>query len=217
MGLLSPSAALPCLGTKGLTILTWNVLLPNSKDGWWLYKYYGPGVPAEATTWEARQALMKERLLSADADVICLQETSSLSFATDFSFLLDAGYDCAIMSKGRMRPATFWKRNRLELCCADGSKPNPKPPAPPQSAGEPLPTFIESTFTSKVAYEAWVKQEKKRAAAAEKEAKTPAESKGDETEETAEERALAAVTATAAAAAEGGAVVLHGDRLLTTV
>lgn len=79
---------------------------------------YGAGVPESSTTWEARSSLLEEYLLHADADVVALQETSASSFESDFSFLLRAGYDCALHAKGRMRPATFWKRSRF---CAYGS------------------------------------------------------------------------------------------------
>ena len=34
----------------------------------------------------------------------------------DWKFLTDAGFDCAVLSKGRMRPATFWRRDRFALC-----------------------------------------------------------------------------------------------------
>ena len=94
--------------------------MPNSQDGWWLYKYYDGNTQPATTLWPARSALLAERLLSADADVVLLQECSAESFDTDWSFLTTAGYDCALHSKGRMRPATFWKRERMALCDAGG-------------------------------------------------------------------------------------------------
>ena len=207
---------MPCMNTKGLTILTWNVLLPNSVDGWWLYKYYGANTPQSATTWDVRRELMKERLLSANPDVICLQETSEKSFASDFSFLHKAGYDCAILSKGRMRPATFWRRGLLELVCADGSRPEPIPPPSPTLSddGGPtgVPSFIESSFTCKVTYEAWVKKTRDQAAKAAKAAGEAGETAADP-----EAIALARMTAVANDAVRGGAVVLNGDRILTTM
>lgn len=52
----------------------------------------------------------------ADADVVCLQEVSPLSFDSDFAFMKDLGYDGKEMfKKGRFRPATFYKRSRCEL------------------------------------------------------------------------------------------------------
>ena len=159
--------------------------------------------------------LMKERLLSANPDVICLQETSEKSFASDFSFLHKAGYDCAILSKGRMRPATFW-RGLLELVCADGSRPEPIPPPSPTLSddGGPtgVPSFIESSFTCKVTYEAWVKKTRDQAAKAAKAAGEAGETAADP-----EAIALARMTAVANDAVRGGAVVLNGDRILTTM
>jgi len=107
------SALAPQQPGHGFSVMTWNVLLPNSMDGWWIYKYYrNPGPAAE---WTARQALMQQQLLAAAADVICLQEVSDQSFDQDFQFLCDAGY-AALMheKKGRMRPATFWRRDGWE-------------------------------------------------------------------------------------------------------
>ena len=81
---------------------------------------YGPNVPAEATAWPHRQALLRERIVGSGADIVALQETSPESFESDWAFMAEAGYDCALLSKGRMRPATFWKRARWALCGADG-------------------------------------------------------------------------------------------------
>ena len=68
-------------------------------------------------TWEYRKSLLKERIGLVDADVVCLQEVSPLSFAEDFSFMADdLGYDgVELFKKGRFRPATFFKKDRVEL------------------------------------------------------------------------------------------------------
>ena len=120
--LLPASTPLPCLGASGLSVLSWNVLIPNSDDGWWIYKMYrdAPTDPT-AGSWESRSKLLRERLRAADADIVCLQETSDRSFEADWAFMADAGYECALLNKGRMRPATFWKSSRLSLCSADGA------------------------------------------------------------------------------------------------
>ena len=118
--LIPATSALPRLCTAGFSIISFNVLLPNSQDGWWLYKYYDGNTKPATTQWPARSALLAERLLSADADVVLLQECSADSFDTDWSFLTSAGYECAMHTKGRMRPATFWKRDRMALCDAGG-------------------------------------------------------------------------------------------------
>ena len=122
------TSSLPRLSAAGFSIISFNVLLPNSQDGWWLYKYYDGDVPLATTEWPARSKLLADRLLGADADIVLLQECCADSFDTDWSFLLDAGYESALYSKGRMRPATFWKKDRMALCDAAGEPVN-EPPA----------------------------------------------------------------------------------------
>ena len=106
---------LPPADLMNLRVLSYNVLLPNSKDGWWIYKYFDANVPTEARTWAHRSALLQAQLLGAGADVICLQEVSPESFAQDFAFLTAAGYGHELLNKGRMRCATFFKSDRFEL------------------------------------------------------------------------------------------------------
>eukprot|EP00668_Euglena_longa_P031642 GGOE01040883.1.p1 GENE.GGOE01040883.1~~GGOE01040883.1.p1 ORF type:complete len:443 (+),score=135.76 GGOE01040883.1:99-1331(+) len=99
---------------RSFTLLSFNVLLPNSVDGWWLYKYYRPEVPETATAWPARQAQLKALILRADADIVCVQEASPETFEQDFAFMLEAGYKAALYNKGRMRSATFWQPSVFE-------------------------------------------------------------------------------------------------------
>ena len=68
-------------------------------------------------TWDYRKSLLRERIGRIDADVVCLQEVSPLSFETDFAFMNeDLGYDgVELFKKGRFRPATFWKKDRVTL------------------------------------------------------------------------------------------------------
>jgi len=76
------------------------------------------GLDQEAiSTWEYRKSLLRERIGLIDADVVCLQEISPLSFEEDFSFMTDdLGYDgVELFRKGRFRPATFWKKDRVDL------------------------------------------------------------------------------------------------------
>lgn len=101
---------------------SYNILLPNSQDGWWTYKMYLPPLTdadqsSIFSTWEYRKSLLRERIGLINADVVCLQEVSPLSFDDDFAFMLDdLGYDgVELYRKGRFRPATFWKKNRLVL------------------------------------------------------------------------------------------------------
>lgn len=114
-------AALPEEGEgRGFTCVSYNVLLPNGKDGWWIYKYYrDPGPDGEFAMWPARQVLLKQQLLTLAADVVCLQEASDLSFDEDFAFLFHNGYQGLMHEKnGRMRPATFWRDVHWELISA---------------------------------------------------------------------------------------------------
>lgn len=98
----------------GFACITYNVLLPNSQDGWWLYKYYRH--QGEFTEWPVRQALLRTQLIEADVDVICLQELCEISFYDDFRFLVDAGYEALLHTKAaRMRPGTFWRTSEWEL------------------------------------------------------------------------------------------------------
>lgn len=101
-----------------LSVLSYNVLLPNSVDGWWIYKYYDHDAPAMVSSWEHRQKLLRDCILQADADVVCLQEVAPDSFETDFAFMCEAGYRHQLLNKGRMRNATFWRSDRLQLASA---------------------------------------------------------------------------------------------------
>jgi len=91
--------------------MSYNVLLPNSQDGWWIYKYYRE--QGDHTVWSARQELLRRQFQEVSPDILCLQEVSDQSFQDDFGFVsADLGYEGLIHEKtGRMRPATFWKRD----------------------------------------------------------------------------------------------------------
>ncbi|CAN0061731.1 unnamed protein product [Discosporangium mesarthrocarpum] len=99
----------------GVSVLSFNVLLPNSGDGWWIYKNYQGHVPQEHREWPHRQALLREMILGASADVVCIQEASANTFESDFAFMMDAGYRFVLHSKFRFRSATFYKTSRLEV------------------------------------------------------------------------------------------------------
>lgn len=77
--------------------------------------------PLDAATqhiasWDYRRDLLRQRIASVDADIVCLQEVSPLSFDDDFAFMNDLGYDGKEMfKKGRFRPATFYKSSRVKL------------------------------------------------------------------------------------------------------
>ena len=74
-------------------------------------------VISEAETgWPHRQALLRAQIASANADVVCLQECSAATFETDFEFMAELGFARSeLFKKGRFRPATFWRPERLVL------------------------------------------------------------------------------------------------------
>ncbi|KAL3776577.1 hypothetical protein HJC23_008049 [Cyclotella cryptica] len=81
---------------------------------------YLPPLSAEdeyISSWEYRRSLIKDRVGRVDADIVCLQEVSPLTFEDDFEFMTEhLGYDgVELFHKGRFRPATFWKKSRVEL------------------------------------------------------------------------------------------------------
>lgn len=52
-------------GSESLSVISYNVLLPNSVDGWWNYKMYLPPLSEEQkhwSTWEYRRDLLRNRL-----------------------------------------------------------------------------------------------------------------------------------------------------------
>ena len=111
-------ATLPNL-PNSLSVLSYNVLLPNSVDAWWTYKMYAPPLSEanrHVAAWSHRRDLLKNRIGLVNADVVCLQEVSPESFEEDFSFMAELGYDgCELFKKGRFRPATFWKESKCTL------------------------------------------------------------------------------------------------------
>lgn len=115
--LVSP-ASLPAAVAQ-LSVLSYNVLLPNSCDAWWTYKMYSPPLTPdrhEIASWDYRRELLKKRISLINADVVCLQEVAPVSFQDDFSFMKELGYDgVELFKKGRFRPATFFKSSRVTL------------------------------------------------------------------------------------------------------
>ena len=85
------------------SVLSYNVLIPNSKDGWWIFKMYGPDTPKGCHLWEEREKLLHKHLVGSGADILALQETAEWSIDTDWEFLREAGYDRAVYKKDRMR------------------------------------------------------------------------------------------------------------------
>lgn len=60
------------------------------------YKMYLPPLSDESreiASWDYRRNLLRQRIAAVDADVVCLQEVSPLSFDDDFAFMAELGYD----------------------------------------------------------------------------------------------------------------------------
>jgi mRNA deadenylase 3'-5' endonuclease subunit Ccr4 len=97
------------------SILSWNILLPNSQDNWWNHKMYSQWVPMDKRKWPHRQGLIRERLLLSEADIICIQEADGDTFEDDFAFMKEAGYQHCLHKKFRFRCATFFKSDKFVL------------------------------------------------------------------------------------------------------
>lgn len=86
-----------------LSVMSYNILLPNSVDGWWNYKMYDPRQPREEVdricSWEYRKSLLQRQVAAVDPEVLCIQEASERSYETDFEWLKEAGYDMAVHPK----------------------------------------------------------------------------------------------------------------------
>jgi mRNA deadenylase 3'-5' endonuclease subunit Ccr4 len=103
------------LNTDQFSLLSWNILLPNSSDNWWCHKQYSSTVDMDKRQWKHRQSLIKERLLHSAADIVCIQEADGDTFESDFAFMMDNGYDFVLHRKFRFRCATFFLRDRFVL------------------------------------------------------------------------------------------------------
>ena len=112
---LPHSTDLPSSMRNKFSILSWNCLLPNSEDNWWCEKMYQSHVPEEARRWPHRQQLIRERVMLADSDLVCIQEAAGDTFETDFAFMHELGYEAVLHKKFRFRCATFYKPNVFAL------------------------------------------------------------------------------------------------------
>jgi hypothetical protein len=63
--LIAPSTLPSLSDVGGVSVLSYNVLLPNSVDGWWNYKMYLPPLTKETkymSDWDYRKKLLRERI-----------------------------------------------------------------------------------------------------------------------------------------------------------
>ena len=70
---------------------------------------YQSHVPEEARRWPERQRLIRDRIMLADADIVCIQEAAGDTFDTDFDFMRALGYEAVLHKKFRFRCATFYR------------------------------------------------------------------------------------------------------------
>ena len=97
------------------SLLSWNILLPNSQDNWWCFKQYSSHVAMDKRQWKHRQSLIKERLLHSAADIVCIQEADGNTFEADFAFMKVCGYEHVLHKKFRFRCATFFLGDKFML------------------------------------------------------------------------------------------------------
>lgn len=93
--------------------MSYNILLPNSEQGWWVYKYYHPDVPIEDRTWEARKRLLSQQI-STGIDLFTFQECVLETYEADFDFLTQT-HSLLCHKRARIAMVTAWKTSRFEL------------------------------------------------------------------------------------------------------
>ena len=102
-------------GCRTFSLFSWNCLLPNGEDNWWCEKMYQSHVPEEARQWPHRKQLIRDRILLADADIVCIQEAAGDTFESDFDFMRAQGYEAVLHRKFRFRCATFYRPSAFTL------------------------------------------------------------------------------------------------------
>lgn len=100
-----------------LSLLSWNILGQQLAD--YDYSFYSGMKPKqEPENWDLRFDKIFREIISADADIVCLQEVFFPEFEEDiFPAMRSAGYDGVLQTnkEDAHAVATFWKSNRLLL------------------------------------------------------------------------------------------------------
>ena len=96
-----------------ISLMSYNILLPNSQQGWWVYKYYHPDMPVEERTWDARKRLLVEQIPTG-IDLFTFQECALETHETDLDFL-DSTHTLLCHKRARIAMVTAWKTERFEL------------------------------------------------------------------------------------------------------
>ncbi len=98
--------------SEDISIMSYNILLPNSELGWWVFKYYHPEIPLEQTTWSYRKELLKQQICKVD--LLTLQECNPETIDQDLDFL-ESTYTKLCHRRARIAMATCWNTERFEL------------------------------------------------------------------------------------------------------
>ena len=96
-----------------ISLMSYNILLPNSEQGWWVNKYYHPEVPLQDRSWESRKKLLIEQLPTS-VDLFALQECALETYETDLDFLSQT-HTLLCHKRARIAMVTAWKTDRFEL------------------------------------------------------------------------------------------------------
>ena len=97
--IVTPYGQLTPLSSSQFSIVSWNILLPNSVDNWWCEKMFANHVPMECRQWPHRQTLIADRVKEVDPDILCIQEADGETFDKDFEFMKEAGYASVLHKK----------------------------------------------------------------------------------------------------------------------
>ncbi len=98
---------------EDISLMSYNILLPNSEQGWWVYKYYHPDTPLEERLWASRKALL-QRQISVSIDLFTFQECASATYEEDLDFLVNT-HELLCHKRARIAMVTAWKMERFEL------------------------------------------------------------------------------------------------------
>jgi len=85
------------------------------------YPEYYPDVQPEFLQWNVRREVLYDKILSLDADILCLQEIEPEVFADLNTVLRQMGYDGVYAKKGKGRPdgcATFFRWEKFDFAGA---------------------------------------------------------------------------------------------------
>ena len=100
-----------------LRVASWNVL----SNWWYVYKYYDISVEIVKKSWPHRKTLTKQYIRRLNADILTLQEINPQTFAEDFSFMHELGYDGIMENSNNkwMRCGIFFRRDKITLVKAE--------------------------------------------------------------------------------------------------